>query len=382
MPGFSTLIWLICTLWVVVVFWRITAEKRFPFLLVVATVALAAMDWRSVIVAAIVTCITYVTVTRDNRGSMTATLGIGAIAAILIGFKLISGPIGGDDITDIIIPLGLSYYALRAIHVILEDFKGRIGQVTPMQLASYMIFVPTLVSGPIHRYPDFERDMRRHRWDEALFVEGADRLIHGFFKIVILYNIVVVFGTTAVLDAVGPERAQLALYVSMVSIGIGLYVQFSGYSDIAIGFARMLGIKVMENFDYPYFKSNISAFWRSWHISLTSWSREYIYGSTVALTRSPALGAIAALVFVGIWHEASLRYLLWGAYHGLGIVVWQQFQAVKVHLPAVENPVLAKLLHALSILATLHFVWLGFLLVREDTPAEMWATLLKLLGGV
>ena len=381
MLGFVSLFWVCCIAGTTGVFWLLSPRMRFPFLTVVGVGVLGWWDWRSVLVLALVTLVATLSSNFARRKSIAAGIGIALIALILLTYKLRSGPIGSDDVTQLAIPLGLSYYALRAIHLILESYKGRLGPLNLPETLGYLVFLPTLVVGPIHRFPQFQQDIRRHRWDEALFVEGLDRLLHGFFKVVVIYNIVILYGTAAVMQQIAPEQERLSLYVTMLSIGLGLYIQFSGYSDIAIGFARLLGIKVMENFDYPYTKPNISAFWRSWHISLTSWSREYVYGGVVALTRSPALGAFAALVFVGIWHEASLRYLLWGAYHGLGIVVWQRFQVIKTRLPQVQNTKLISILHLFSIIATLHFVWLGFLLVRQDDPMAMFDTLKTLLFG-
>jgi alginate O-acetyltransferase complex protein AlgI len=161
----------------------------------------------------------------------------------------------------------------------------------------------------------------------------------------------------------------------MLRIGFNLYFQFSGFSDIAIGFARLLGFRVMENFNWPFLQKNISDFWRCWHISLTSWCREYIYTSVIATTRSPALGVLATLIAIGLWHEVSLRYLAWGFYHGLGIIVWQQWQHLWSSYPEVRLPVFRWTRDLLSTLLTLHFVWLGFLLVRQPDFAAMFEML-------
>jgi len=176
-----------------------------------------------------------------------------------------------------------------------------------------------------------------------------------------------------------PPESALALYLLMLQIGFNLYFQFAGYSDIAIGFARLLGFRVMENFDRPFLQKNISDFWRCWHISLTSWAREYVYGGVVSLSRSPALAALATLVAIGLWHEISLRYLLWGCYHGAGIVIWQRLQPLWRRFPAVQQPALRGMIDAASILLTLHFVLLGFLLVRQPDVAAMAATAERLL---
>ena len=165
----------------------------------------------------------------------------------------------------------------------------------------------------------------------------------------------------------------------MVTIGFTLYFMFAGYSDIAIGFARMLGFRIMENFNWPYLKKNISEFWNAWHISLTSWSREYIFTSVIATTRSPALASVASLVSIGLWHEVSVRYLLWGIYHGLAVAIWQRFQTVRKHSPVTVTSRPARLgLDILSTVLTVHFVWLGFLLVRQTSVADMGNVLYQL----
>jgi len=168
---------------------------------------------------------------------------------------------------------------------------------------------------------------------------------------------------------------QLALYLEMVRIGLNLYMLFSGYSDIAIGFGYLLGFKVMENFNWPYLQKNISDFWRCWHISLTSWCREYVYTSVIAKTRSPALGVLSTLIVIGLWHEVSFRYLAWGLYHGLGVVVWQQSKKLREKLPTVHSRGIRFVLDTLSILLTLHFVWLGFILVRQPDFESMFTIL-------
>ncbi len=173
----------------------------------------------------------------------------------------------------------------------------------------------------------------------------------------------------------------MALYLQMAEVGLNLYLQFSGFSDIAIGFARLLGFRVMENFNWPFLQKNISEFWRCWHISLTSWCRDYVYSSVIAHTRSPALGALATLIVIALWHEVSIRYLLWGCCHGLGIVAWQQSQKIFSMCPPIQSAILRRALDLLSILLTLHYVWLGFLLVRQPDLSSMAKVLRTLLLG-
>jgi alginate O-acetyltransferase complex protein AlgI len=139
----------------------------------------------------------------------------------------------------------------------------------------------------------------------------------------------------------------------------------------------------MENFRWPLLKPNIAEFWKSWHISLSSWCRDYVYMLVVSFTRRPALGVIAAMLAIGLWHEISHRYILWGIYNGLGIVAWQQFQGLKQRLPtvaAMSTPWMMKLRYTLSVLLTFHFVMVGFVIVQQPTLADSWVFFQKLLG--
>jgi alginate O-acetyltransferase complex protein AlgI len=141
----------------------------------------------------------------------------------------------------------------------------------------------------------------------------------------------------------------------------------------------------MENFNWPLLQKNISEFWKAWHISLSSWCREYVYMVAVSFTRRPAIGVLATMLAIGLWHEASHRYLLWGVYNGLGILVWQQFQTMKRWLPElpIRNARWFRIgTHALAVLATFHFVMFGFVLVLQPTVAKALEFYrVMLLGG-
>lgn len=356
-------------------FWSTPARWRFDMLIVLTFAFLASKDPVSCGILLALTLLT----SFLTRGSMItgrkAALAIAPVIAMLASYKVLSVAVGDDLLTDTLIPLGLSYYALRCIHYALERYKGKIEDRPLRDLLGYLFFLPTIFIGPIHRYPEFDRDRRRHRWDAALFSEGLERILYGYVKIAVLGNFLIsrVFADWS--ESLAEEGSAVGLYLEMLRIGFNLYFQFSGFSDIAIGFARLLGFRVMENFNWPFLQKNISDFWRCWHISLTSWCREYVYTSVFALTRSPALGALSTLVAIGLWHEVSLRYLAWGCYHGLGIIVWQQSQRLWSTFPEVRAPVFRWTLDLLSTLLTVHFVWLGFLLVRQPDFAVMLKTL-------
>ncbi|MGH6961897.1 MAG: MBOAT family O-acyltransferase, partial [Dongiaceae bacterium] len=181
------------------------------------------------------------------------------------------------------------------------------------------------------------------------------------------------------------HHGALAAYLTMLQQGLNGYLQFAGYSDVAIGCALLLGYRVMENFRWPLLQRNISEFWKAWHISLSSWCRDYVYMLVVSFTRRPALAVLATMLVIGLWHEASSRYIVWGAYNGLGIVAWQQVQTVKRWLPqgSFREAGWYRIgAHALAALVTFHFVMFGFVLVLQPTIADAIAFYRTMLPGM
>ncbi|HEX5078206.1 MAG TPA: MBOAT family O-acyltransferase [Geminicoccaceae bacterium] len=320
--------------------------------------------------------------TRSDRVSgKTAFLLCAAIVLVLVLYKLRVSVRFTDALTTLAIPLGLSYYALRCVHYVIERYKGTLAPQSAQDIGSYLFFLPTLLAGPIHRYAPFHRDAARRRWDSRLFGEGLERMLYGYVKIAFLSNYVVSQGLSSLVLDLQASHPSASTYLSVIERGLNGYLQFSGYSDIAIGFGMLLGYRVMENFNWPFVKKNISEFWKSWHISLSSWCRDYVYMVVVALSRRPALAALASMLAIGLWHEISCRYLLWGLYNGLGIVAWQQFQRLKPMLPRIESPAAALALDAAAVLLTFHFVILGFVLVTEPTLGDVLTVYRSLFQG-
>ena len=312
------------------------------------------------------------------RNTVVATL---VIVGVLAGFKLTLTVRTDEVLETIILPLGLSYYTFRCIHFLIERFKGRIARTTVQELVAYLFFLPTFVVGPIHRFDAFASDTRRQRFDLGLLSLGFERIAQGYVKIVLFSN----YATENLLGnyiAALPDQSGIwVTYLGVAQNGLNLYFQFSGHSDIAIGFAMLLGYRVMENFNWPYLQPNIQAFWQSWHRSLSLWCRDYIYAIVVARSRSPALGALATMTAIGLWHEISFRFLLWGAWHGFGIIVWQRFQTVRetssLTLPAwLRWPV-----HVASILLTVHFVWFGFVILTAPSIDDALTVFTRMFGG-
>ena len=322
----------------------------------------------------------YSTRSEHVSGKSAFTICAG-IVFVLVCYKLQISVEFADALTTIAIPLGLSYYSLRCIHYVIERYKGTLMPHSASDVGCYLFFLPTLLAGPIHRFGPFHRDSKRRRWNSRLFAEGLERILYGYVKITFLSNYVISQGLGRIVNDLSPYHPSTSSYLSVVKNGLNGYLQFSGYSDIAIGFGLLLGYRVMENFNWPFLTKNIVEFWASWHISLSSWCRDYVYMVVISLARRPALAAVASMLVIGLWHELSYRYLLWGLYNGMGIVTWQQFQHVKRLLPRIEFPGVARVLAGASVLLTFHFVIFGFVLVHEPTLGQAVAVYRSLFGG-
>lgn len=359
-------IWLIALLVTPMLYWLSPVRFRDPMLALLTAGFLGYVAPESLAVLSLFAISTYwLTSGRQVRGWRALTAGV-IVVAVLLTYKYLAVSVS-NTVAGQIIPLGLSFYSIRCLHYIVERYKGSYAPHRFEDFAFYLFFLPTILAGPIHRFGEFARDRRRKRWDNALFADGLERILYGYAKIAVVGNFLISNRFAAFIDSIDPAHSALIEYLRILRHGFNLYFQFSGYSDVAIGFGLLLGYRVMENFDWPFFKSNISEFWRSWHISLTSWVREHVYMLGVVLTRSTLAAAILSMIALGMWHELSVRYIVWGAYHGVGIAVWQLFQKCKPPSLMAKNRFVIHATRALSVLVTFHFVMFGFAIVKEPT---------------
>ena len=294
-----------------------------------------------------------------SRAGPNATAGFIVIVAIAYAAFLVrAGPFGPPGWRGAVVPLGMAYYVLRLIHYVIEGGRGSLRRHEWFEAVHYQLFPPVLLVGPINRFDDFLRDLRRRRWDDALFSDGLARILTGAVKIVLVANYLV----GEKLDALrGLELGTIgAVYVDTVLFWINLYVQFSGYSDVAIGVGAVLGFRMPENFSWPFLARNIGDFWRRWHITLSNWCRDYVYMPVLARWRRPALAITTSMIVLGLWHEASIHYLLWGLYHASGLTVWRRFEAAT--RPAYERAtrVARTGWDTTATLLTLHFVMFSY----------------------
>ena len=220
----------------------------------------------------------------------------------------------------------MSFYALRCLHVLIESYLDEIQPPPPRELLAYLFFLPTIVAGPVHRYPPFAAQ-EPPSIDGPRVSEALERILYGYAKIVVISNYLLSAKLFPALKQQVAASSAAYQYLDCLDFGLNLYFQFSGYSDIAIAFALLLGRTVMENFDWPLLRTNLVDFWRTWHISVTSWCRHYVFTGVYAASRQRWLGMVATMLAIGLWHGLTLNFVAWGLYHGLGIVATQLWSA-------------------------------------------------------
>jgi D-alanyl-lipoteichoic acid acyltransferase DltB (MBOAT superfamily) len=267
-------------------------------------------------------------------------IAVGYNILLLAFFKYLPVILFGNDIPDtsiwtrLILPIGISFYTFQAIGYILDlywaDAKH---QVSLSKFSLYMSFFPQLLSGPIARGKDFLPQIDKHKdFNYDNVVSGARLILWGLFKKLVVANNLSPY-TDAVFNNIQMHKGP-TLILAVLAYTIQVYMDFSGYSDIAIGSAKTLGFDLMINFRTPYFAKSVTDFWRRWHISLSSWVRDYVNTPLQYTLRHFGLRGILAAAFVtffiiGIWHGAYWNYVLFGLIQGCAIsfeVLTQQFR--------------------------------------------------------
>ena len=284
--------------------------------------------------------------------------------------------------------LGFSYISFRLIHVLRDKQTGRLPELSLPEFATYVVFFPSLSAGPIDRAERFAGDLRaefRLTQDETLL--AGQRIVVGLFKKFVIAD---TLALVALNDSLAAQvHTPGWMWFHLYAYAFQIYFDFSGYTDIAIGVARLVGVKLPENFTSPYTKPNLAQFWNSWHITLTQWIRAYFfnpfnrwirgYKSLPAWTMLLA-GQLATMLIIGLWHGVTINFIFWGAWHGLGLFLqnrWSDFAKARI---AVTNPRIQTALHIGGVLLTFHFVALGWVFFALSAPALSFEVLMKLFG--
>lgn len=268
---------------------------------------------------------------------------------------------------DVLLPVGISFYTFQSLSYTIDIYRRQLEPTRNLlDFAVYISFFPQLVAGPIVRARDFLPQLRQQpalTGDDFAF--GLQKILTGLVKKVLIAD-VLALNIVDPAFAPGATTTGPAAWLAVYAYAFQIYCDFSGYSDIAIGSARLLGLRFLENFDAPYLARNVQDFWRRWHISLSTWLRDYLYiplgGNRKGFVRTQ-VNLILTMGLSGLWHGAAWKFVVWGLLHGVGLL-WCRW------LTARGFALRGRLGHLLAILLTFHFAAFTFVPFRAtDLPA-------------
>ena len=276
-------------------------------------------------------------------------------------------------IPHILLPVGISFFTFHALSYVVDVYRRKWKAATnPCDVALYIFFFPQLIAGPILRWSGIAPQLAQRGVTVAKFADGIRRFIIGLGKKMIVANAVAV-PADQIFALPGHELTPMVAWLGAVCYALQIYFDFSGYSDMAVGLGKMFGFQFLENFNYPYISQSVRDFWRRWHISLSSWFRDYLYiplgGNRVSEGRN-YFNLILVFFLCGLWHGASWTFVIWGLYHGIFLVAERtRFGGFMDGLP---RPVR----HCYALLAVL----IGWVLFRAESLQQALAFFSVMFG--
>ncbi|MBC8000702.1 MAG: MBOAT family protein [Leptolyngbya sp.] len=277
-------------------------------------------------------------------------------------------------ILDVILPLGISFFAFEFVHYLADVYKGDKPMRSFMEFAAFASFFPSQIAGPIKRYQDFTQKLRvPEQFSSALFMEGSVLIMQGLFKKVAIADPLgaLIAGPFASAHALSAPDAWIAAFGFYIQV----YCDFSGYTDIGRGSALWLGIRLPENFGLPFLTRDLSLFWRKWHMSLSSWLKDYIYiplggGRAGALLQWRNL--FITMIACGLWHGASWHYIIFGAIQGFGLVINKEWKDLIARSQALTRIFESTAGHVFAYFLTQLFVIVTYSVFRSpDIPHSL-----------
>ena len=321
-------------------YWLLPVKLRPWLVFVVSFGYLASLDAVSVALLLLWSVAFYalapMTAQGDRRGRAVFAALLLGILGYLAAFKyvppILAAITGNAAATNLMVPLGISYFTFKLIHYAIESSRGKIPERSLAKFLGYMYLFPIFTAGPIERYDHFLANIEE-KWSLDSMVFGLTRIAHGLIKKLVVIQLVIV-PLMGGIDAARVVRTIDRLdttdaWLYCIGTYLVVYLDFSAYSDIAIGASRLFGLQIMENFYWPIFAANISEFWKRWHMTLSGWCQTYVYMPLIGATRNPYLAILATFTAIGLWHAGSLNYLAWGLYHAAGvatIATWSRYR--------------------------------------------------------
>jgi alginate O-acetyltransferase complex protein AlgI len=243
-------------------------------------------------------------------------------------FRIINHPEFQLPLLNIVLPLGISFYTFQSISYLIDVYKNpALVQKNILNLGLYISFFPQLIAGPIVRYHDINEQIKQRIHSTELFIQGIERFIIGLSKKVLIANVMAM--AADMILALPPNSVPFYyLILGIICYTFQIYYDFSGYSDMAIGLGKMFGFTILENFNYPYASKTMTEFWRRWHISLSSWFKDYLYiplgGNRKGKIRT-TINLFIVFFITGLWHGAGVNFVFWGLGHGVLLFIEKIF---------------------------------------------------------
>ncbi len=425
----------------VAVYWALPARLRPTLLLLTSLIFYAAPHWPHallilglaalvyavgqalqrqrrpwLLVAALGGCVAVLAYYKYARWLL-GTLADGAAVVGAAGLQASLAAVEHRLALDLRVPLGISFFTFEFIHYLTDVYKGRVSAAPEAQAAAqpeaqaaaqpevqaaaqpevlaealadpsaatrglrrfllFTLFFPTLLAGPIKRYQQFtaQQPSVPQRLPQADLAAGLLRILLGLTKKILIAD---TLATVAVRLQQPDQVTALGLWLGMYAYAGQIYADFSGYSDLAIGTARLYGYRVPENFDWPYLATSLQDFWRRWHISLSSWIRDYLFiplgGSRVGSGRA-AVNLLGVMALCGLWHGAAWHFVVWGLWHGVGLGLGQLARRVRPRPPS-PGPVR----RGVYALLTFHYVCFGWVLFAAPSLRAAGVAFARMLG--
>lgn len=380
---------------VVALFWACPQRWRVPILLVASYIFY--MSWRPGYILLIVglTVLNFFAgrFIAESKAHKKAWLAAGVIGNLvtLAFFKYayfldevarsMFNPLGitlGAIPFDIILPLGISFFVFEFIHYLTDIYRGSEPVKSFIGFSLFASFFPTQIAGPIKRFQDFvPQFLTPSKFKMEYIDEGVSLILMGLFKKVMVADNLALF----VMGGFSHPELFTGLdnWLFAYAFAFQIYFDFSGYTDVARGSAKLFGYKVPINFNLPYLATNIAEFWHRWHISLSTWLRDYLFiplGGSRGSKWFNYRNLLITMTLGGLWHGAAMHFLVWGIYHGLLLVLHKEFQALTKAVAWLREGVSSTPGKIVSMLVTFHVVCIGWVLFRAETTGAV-VTMLK-----
>lgn len=393
---FNSFIFWVFFLVVILLYVRMAHTAQNRMLLVASYIFYGYWDYRFLSLILISTIIDYyVALNIDNSNnetsrkrflsiSIAANLGMlgffkyfGFFSRELVALLDVFGIQGSPLILDIVLPVGISFYTFQTMSYTIDVYQGKTKSTSRfLDFALYVSFFPQLVAGPIERSSHLlPQILKNRKYQDGDFTEGLYHVIFGLFKKVVIADnmapIVNAIFSKPLTDLTGPE-----VIVGVYAFAFQIYGDFSGYSSIAKGIGRWMGFDIMWNFKNPYFAISPSDFWQRWHISLSSWLRDYLYFPLGGSRMGKLLtlrNLMITMLLGGLWHGAAWTFVIWGAYHGFILIVYRIYEGFRGALKKTELK--SKFHHAALMVLMFHLVCVSWLLFRAESMNQVFTML-------